>query len=213
MTMEQETELESALYTNCLLLGLDPSIIGSNRVVQKIISELESQGALPKSHSRLSSLFKCYGPRFVELLWQLSLHALREVHRRTYAADVVLNPLPASLTDVASHMQLTTSSCYKREEDFFKNAEIGSAVNSYVVKLAHEMTGRLSSLGGLRVQAYLQQELEKLHDLRNKVKMEGEQWDELVSSSSQNSLWFQEYSLWVFLYLVKVNMKSLPSGH
>ncbi|GJS90357.1 copia protein [Tanacetum coccineum] len=76
-------------------------------------------------------------------------------------------------------------------------------VNSYVVKLAHEMTGRLSSLGGLRVQAYLQQELEKLHDLRNKVKMEGEPWDELVSSSSQNSLWFQEYSLWVFLYLVK----------
>ena len=36
-------------------------------------------------------------------------------------------------------------------------------------------------------QAYLQQELEKLHDLRNKVKMEGEPWDELVSSSSQNS--------------------------
>ncbi|GKC81239.1 augmin subunit 6, partial [Tanacetum coccineum] len=132
MTMERETELESAMYTNCLLLGLDPSIIGSNRVrlfrhsnpklgeqllyfilsslrgpkafdkvVQKIISELESQGALPKSHSRLSSLAKCYGPRFVELLWQLSLHALREVHRRTYAADVVSNPLSASLTDVA----------------------------------------------------------------------------------------------------------------
>lgn len=39
--------------------------------------------------------------RFVELLWQLSLHALREVHRRTFAADVASNPLPASLTDVA----------------------------------------------------------------------------------------------------------------
>lgn len=39
--------------------------------------------------------------RFVELLWQLSQHALREVHRRTYAADVASNPLPASLTDVA----------------------------------------------------------------------------------------------------------------
>ncbi|KAK9989648.1 hypothetical protein SO802_029887 [Lithocarpus litseifolius] len=34
---------------------------------------------------------------------------------------------------------------------------------------------------------YLQQELEKLHDLRNKVKSEGELWDDLVSSSSQNS--------------------------
>lgn len=39
--------------------------------------------------------------RFVELLWQLSLHALREVHRRTFTADVASNPLPASLTDVA----------------------------------------------------------------------------------------------------------------
>ncbi|KAL7613358.1 hypothetical protein Lser_V15G07818 [Lactuca serriola] len=150
---ERETELESAMYTNCLLLGLDPSIIGvganngtprvglfrhSNpklgeqllyfilsslrgpkdfdrvwpifdstqsrdfrKVVQSIISELESQGALPRSNSRVSSLATCCGPRFVELLWQLSLHALREVHRRTYAADVVSNPLPASLTDVA----------------------------------------------------------------------------------------------------------------
>lgn len=34
-------------------------------------------------------------------MWQLSLHALREVHRRTFAADVASNPLPASLTDVA----------------------------------------------------------------------------------------------------------------
>ena len=33
----------------------------------------------------------------------------------------------------------------------------------------------------------MQQELEKMHDLRNKVKSEGELWDDLVSSSSQNS--------------------------
>ncbi|GJZ20820.1 augmin subunit 6 [Tanacetum coccineum] len=237
MTMEQETELESAMYTNCLLLGLDPSIIGSNRVglfrlsnpklgeqllyfilsslrgpkafdkvVQKIISELESQGALPKSHSRLSSLAKCYGPRFVELLWQLSLHALREVHRRTYAADVVLNPLPASLTDVAfSHaatlLPVTKARIALERRRFLKNAEIGVQRQAMWSNLAHEMTGRLSSLGGLRVQAYLQQELEKLHDLRNKVKMEGEPWDELVSSSSQNS------------HLVsRVNMKYRISG-
>lgn len=44
--------------------------------------------------------FQCHC-RFVELLWQLSLHALREVHRRTFASDVASNPLPASLTDVA----------------------------------------------------------------------------------------------------------------
>ena len=43
-------------------------------------------------------VFDC---RFVELLWQLSLHALREVHRRTFPADVASNPLPSSLTDVS----------------------------------------------------------------------------------------------------------------
>ncbi|CAK9161726.1 unnamed protein product [Ilex paraguariensis] len=116
---EREIELESSMYTNCLLLGLDPSIIGvgtnngtprvglfrhSNpklgeqllyfilsslrgpiqsakdfdkvwpifdsaqsrdfrKVVQGIISELESQGALPRSNSRVSSLATCCGPR------------------------------------------------------------------------------------------------------------------------------------------------------
>lgn len=40
------------------------------------------------------------GLRFVELLWHLSAHALREVHRRTFPADVAANPLPASLTEL-----------------------------------------------------------------------------------------------------------------
>ncbi|GJR98430.1 augmin subunit 6, partial [Tanacetum coccineum] len=239
MTMEREkereTELESAMYTNCLLLGLDPSIIGSNRVglfrhsnpklgeqllyfilsslrgpkdfdkvwpifdstqsrdfrkvVQSIISELESQGALPRSNSRVSSLATCCGPRFVELLWQLSLHALREVHRRTYAADVVSNPLPASLTDVAfSHAAtLLPVTKLKITRDVLMEARaqvIFVALNTNC-NLAHEMTEEYRGL--CAEGAYLQQELEKLHDLRNKVKMEGEQWDELVSSSSHNS--------------------------
>lgn len=37
----------------------------------------------------------------MELLWQLSVHALREVHKRSFAADVATNPLPAPLTDVS----------------------------------------------------------------------------------------------------------------
>ncbi|GJZ34425.1 augmin subunit 6 [Tanacetum coccineum] len=155
------------------------------KVVQKIISELESQGALPKSHSRLSSLANCYGPRFVELLWQLFVHALREVHRRTYAADVVLNPLPASLTNVAFSHAATLLPVTKlwREEDFSKmRRQQRQAMWS---NLAHEMTAEYRRL--CAEEAYLQQELEKLHDLRNKVKMDGEPWDELVSRSSQNS--------------------------
>jgi len=38
------------------------------QVVQGIISELESQGALPRSNSRVSSLATCCGPRLVCLL-------------------------------------------------------------------------------------------------------------------------------------------------
>jgi hypothetical protein len=129
---ERELELESAMYTNCLLLGLDPNVIGlgasngtprvglfrhSNpklgeqllyfilsslrgpaqsskdfdkvwpifdsaqsrdfrKVVQAIISELESQGALPRSNSRVSSLATCCGPRLVEatLMWFLCMY-------------------------------------------------------------------------------------------------------------------------------------------
>lgn len=39
--------------------------------------------------------------RFVELLWQLSVHALREVHQRSFSADVASNPLPPELTEMS----------------------------------------------------------------------------------------------------------------
>lgn len=64
------------------------SIIACNRALMVIVLWLLKQ-------------VSCDDCRFVELLWQLSLHALREVHRRTFPADVSSNPLPASLTDVA----------------------------------------------------------------------------------------------------------------
>ncbi|KAL7100582.1 hypothetical protein ACP275_08G005900 [Erythranthe tilingii] len=269
---EREIELESAMYTNCLLLGLDPNVIGigsingtprvglfrhSNpklgeqllyfilsslrgpiqsakdfdkvwpifdsaqsrdfrKVVQGIISELESQGALPRSNSRVSSLATCCGPRFVELLWQLSLHALREVHRRTFAADVASNPLPAPLTDVAfSHaatlLPVTKARIALERRRFLKNAE--TAVQRQVIwsDLAHEMTAEFRGL--CAEEAYLQQELEKLHDLRNKVKLEGELWDELVSSSSQNSHIVQRATrLWDSLLSRKSQHEVLASG-
>ncbi|KVI09284.1 hypothetical protein Ccrd_012411 [Cynara cardunculus var. scolymus] len=226
------------MYTNCLLLGLDPSIIGVGanngtprdfdkvwpifdstqsrdfrKVVQGIISELESQGALPRSNSRVSSLATCCGPRFVELLWQLSLHALREVHRRTYAADVVSNPLPASLTDVAfSHAAtLLPARIALERRRFLKNAETAVQRQAMWSNLAHEMTAEYRGL--CAEEAYLQQELEKLHDLRNKVKMEGEPWDELVSSSSQNSHLVQRATrLWDSLLSRKSQHEVLASG-
>ncbi|GKE68985.1 augmin subunit 6, partial [Tanacetum coccineum] len=108
----------------------------------------------------------------------------------TYAADVVSNPLPASLTDVAfSHaatlLPVTKARIALERRRFLKNAEIAVQRQAMWSNLAHEMTEEYRGL--CAEEAYLQQELEKLHDLRNKVKMEGEQWDELVSSSSHNS--------------------------
>ncbi|KZV17309.1 hypothetical protein F511_18250 [Dorcoceras hygrometricum] len=263
---EREIELESAMYTNCLLLGLDPNVIGvgsnsgtpriglfrhSNpklgeqlldvgvwislqdfdkvwpifdsgqsrdfrKVVQGIISELETQGALPRSNSRVSSLATCCGPRFVELLWQLSLHALREVHRRTFAADVASNPLPAPLTDVAfSHaatlLPVTKARIALERRRFLKNAETAVQRQAMWSSLAHEMTAEFRGL--CAEEAYLQQELEKLHELRNKVKMDGELWDELVSSSSQNSHMVQRATrLWDSLLSRKSQHEVLASG-
>ncbi|KAL7190271.1 hypothetical protein ACSBR2_022533 [Camellia fascicularis] len=272
MTMDRETELESAMYTNCLLLGLEPSIIGirannvsprfglfrhSNpklgeqllyfilsslrgpvqsakdfdrvwpifdsaqsrdfrKVVQSIISELESQGALPRSNSRISSLATCCGPRFVELLWQLSLHALWEVHRRTFPVDVASNPLPASLTDVAlSHaaalFPVTKGRIALERRRFLKNAETAVQRQAMWSNLAHEKTAEFRGL--CAEEAYLQQELEKLYDLRNKVKLDGELWDELVSSSSQNSHLVQRATrIWDSLLARKSQHEVLAAG-
>ncbi|WCJ21263.1 AUGMIN subunit 6 [Euphorbia peplus] len=269
---ERETELESAMYTNCLLLGLDPNIIGlgasnasprvglfrhSNpklgeqllyfilsslrgpaqsakdfdkvwpifdsaqsrdfrKVVQGIISDLESQGALPRSNSRVSSLATCCGPRFVELLWQLSLHALREVHKRTFSPDVSSNPLPASLTDVAFQhaatlLPVTKARIALERRRFLKNAETAVQRQAMWSNLAHEMTAEFRGL--CAEEAYLQQELEKLHDLRNKVKLEGELWDDLVSSSSQNShLVSKATRLWESILARKSQHEVLASG-
>ncbi|KAK8333177.1 hypothetical protein V6Z12_A10G185400 [Gossypium hirsutum] len=269
---EREIELESAMYTNCLLLGLDPSIIGlgasnvtprvglfrhSNpklgeqllyfilsslrgpaqsasdfdrvwpifdsaqsrdfrKVVQGIISELEAQGALPRSNSRVSSLATCCGPRFVELLWQLSLHALREVYRRNFAADVASNTLPVPLTDVAfSHaatlLPVTKARISLERRRFLKNAETTVQRQAMWSNLAHEMIAEFRGL--CAEEAYLQQELEKLHDLRNKVKLEGELWDDLVSTSSQNShLVSKATRLWESILSRKSQHEVLASG-
>lgn len=271
---EREIELESAMYTNCLLLGLDPSIIGvvggnnttprvglfrhSNpklgeqllyfllsslrgpiqsakdfdkvwpifdsgqsrdfrKVVQGIINELESQGALPRSNSRVSSLATCCGPRFIELLWQLSLHALREVHRRSFPADVASNPLPASLTDVAfphaaALLPVTKARIALERRKFLKNADTAVRRQAMWSNLAHEMTAEFRGL--CAEEAYLQQELEKLQDMRNKAKMEGELWDDRVSSSSgQNShLVSKATRLWESLLARKSQHEVLASG-
>ncbi|WOL14359.1 AUGMIN subunit 6 [Canna indica] len=267
---EREAELESAMYTNCLLLGLDPAVLGmgvggggprvghfrhSNpklgeqllyfllcalrgstkdfdkvwpifdsaqsrdfrKIVQGIISELESQGVLPRSNSRVSSLATCCGPRFVELLWQLSVHALREVHKRTFSADVASNPLPPALTDAsyqnaAALLPVTKARIALERRRFLKNANAAVHRQTTWSDLAHEMTAEFRGL--CAEEAYLQQELEKLQDIRNKAKSEGEFGDDRISSSSgQNShLIAKATRLWESLLARKSQHEVLASG-
>ncbi|KAF9596952.1 hypothetical protein IFM89_014596 [Coptis chinensis] len=65
---------------------------------------------------------------------------------------------------------------------FLKNADTAVRRQAMWSNLAHEMTAEFRGL--CAEEAYLQQELEKLQDLRNKAKMDGELWDDRVSSSS-----------------------------
>ncbi|XP_073006591.1 AUGMIN subunit 6-like [Typha latifolia] len=273
---EREAELESAMYTNCLLLGLDPAILeiggaggGGGRprvgqfrhsnprlgeqllyfllsslrgpvqsskdfdkvwpifdsaqsrdfrkIVQGIISELESQGALPRSNSRVSSLATCCGPRFVELLWQLSVHALREVHKRTFAADVASNPLPASLTDVsylhaAALLPVTKARIALERRKFLKNANNAVHKQTTWSNLAQEMTSEFRGL--CAEEAYLHQQLEKLQGMRNKAKLEGELWDDHISSTSgqKTHMVSKATCLWESLLARKSQHELLASG-
>ncbi|WZY89034.1 hypothetical protein YC2023_045769 [Brassica napus] len=108
---------------------------------------------------------------------------------------------------------------------FLKDAETAVQRQAMWSNLAHEMTAEFRGLCAEEAlldafhffvsghQAYLQQELEKLNDLRNKVKQEGEVWDDLVSSSSQNShLVSKSTRLWDSIMARKGQHEVLASG-
>ncbi|GLJ07026.1 hypothetical protein SUGI_0055870 [Cryptomeria japonica] len=252
---EREFEMEAAMYTNCLLLGWDPTVVGAGggvpkvglfrhsnprvgenllhfllcalrgpvqspkdfagvwpifdaaqsrdfrKIVQGLINELESQGALPRSNSRVSSLATCCGQRFVELLWQLSTHALREVHKRTFISDVTANPLPASLTEVvnqSSHastlLAVTKARIALERRRFLEGAATAVRRQALWSSLAHDMTAEFRGL--CAEEAYLQQELEKIQDLKNSrskfdedVKDRTGSADHRISVSRASRLW------------------------
>ncbi|EXB51022.1 hypothetical protein L484_023724 [Morus notabilis] len=89
---------------------------------------------------------------------------------------------------------------------FLKNAETAVQQQAMWSNFAHEMTAEFRGL------CAEEQELEKLHDLRNKVKVEREHWDDLVSSSSQNShLVSKATRLWEST-LSRKNASTVQSG-
>ncbi|EFJ38301.1 hypothetical protein SELMODRAFT_437244 [Selaginella moellendorffii] len=241
---DKETEMEAALYGNCLLLGLDASILGQGagsraglfrhsnprvgeallhfllsalrgpslaakdfagvwpifdaaqsrdfrKIVQGLINELEAQGALPRSSSRVSSLATCCGQRFVELLWQLSAHALREVHRRNFPADVAENPLPASLTEVItqnSHasalLAVTKARIALERRRFLQGASAAVHKQALWSSLAHDMTAEYRAL--CAEEAYLHQELEKMQELQSSRAFANQK---VTSASRATTLW------------------------
>lgn len=268
---EREFELEAAMYSNCLLLGLDSSVLGQSggprtglfrhsnprmgemllhfllcalrgpvqsgkdfagvwpifdasqsrdfrKIVQGLINELESQGALPRSNSRVSSLATCCGQRFVELLWQLSAHALREFHKRTFPADVVAKPLPASLTEVAtqsSHapalLGVTKARIALERRRFLEGAASAVRRQALWSSLAHDMTSEFRSL--CAEEAYLQQELEKVQDLKNSKAKLDDDIKERSGAADQKTLSVSRASrLWDSLLNHTTQHEELASG-
>ncbi|XP_024372068.1 AUGMIN subunit 6 isoform X2 [Physcomitrium patens] len=139
------------------------------KIVQNLINELESQGALPHSNSRVSSLATCCGQRFVELLWQLSAHALREVHRRTFLADVASNPLPAPLAEIVAHnmhaaslLNVTKARIALERRKFLEDAATAVRRQGMWSNMAHEITAEYRSL--CAEEAFLNQELGKVQE-------------------------------------------------
>ncbi|KAI5066894.1 hypothetical protein GOP47_0017422 [Adiantum capillus-veneris] len=270
---EREVEMEAALYTNCLLLGLDASVLGQGgmprsglfrhsnprmgenllhfllsalrgpaqsakdfagvwpifdagqsrdfrKIVQNLINELEAQGALPRSNSRVSSLATCCGQRFVELLWQLSAHALREVHKRSFPADVITNPLPASLTEIVAQssnasalLTVTKARIAIERRRFLDGAAAAVRRQALWSSLAHDMTAEYRAL--CAEEAYLHQELEKLQEPRYQregVIREGQNGAE-GSFEAQKSLSVSKASqLWESLLGHTAQHEKLASG-
>ncbi|KAM7274519.1 hypothetical protein ACFE04_016385 [Oxalis oulophora] len=106
--------------------------------------------------------------------------------------------------------QSTAARIALERRKFLKNAETVVQRKAMWSNLTHEMTTEFRGL--CAEEAYLQQELEKLHDLRNKVKMEGELWNDLVSTSSQNShLVSKATRLWESILVRKSQHEVLAS--
>ncbi|GAQ87691.1 hypothetical protein KFL_003700110 [Klebsormidium nitens] len=205
--------VESAFYSNCLLLGYDAAKTGvelarhmfrhSNpkggeavlyfllscirplqfqkdfhgvwpifdarqardfrKVVQNLLAELEASKDLPRSNSRLSSLATCCGERFIELVWQLSAHALREVLLRM--SDVRQAQVPVPLTEVAQQAEyasallpITKARIALQRKKFLTSAAAAVERQDEWAGLADEITAEHRALTA--EQALLQQQLQ-----------------------------------------------------
>ncbi|GJN19653.1 hypothetical protein PR202_gb06950 [Eleusine coracana subsp. coracana] len=211
---EREAELEGAMYTNCLLLGLDPAVLGSS------------------SGPRVG-LFRHSNPRLGEQLLYFLLSSLRgPAQTSTRSGRFSTRPSPessgrsskalsASLSSKVPCRGATPGSHHLRHA-VDRGQSTTTALNC--ISFCQSKVGAFIVLVWLRAYpvlkasthcgAYLQQELEKLQDMRNKAKLEGELWDERLSSSSgQNShLVSKATRLWESILARKGQHEVLASG-
>ena len=87
---EREAELENAMYTNCLLLGLDPAVLGS-----------------PSSPAGRVGLFRHSNPRLGEQLLYFLLSSLRGPAQSAKAIRWLFSTRPPG-TPPASHHHMST---------------------------------------------------------------------------------------------------------
>uniref|UniRef100_N1QUC0 HAUS augmin-like complex subunit 6 N-terminal domain-containing protein n=1 Tax=Aegilops tauschii TaxID=37682 RepID=N1QUC0_AEGTA len=236
---EREAELEGAMYTNCLLLGLDPVVLGSpagaasprvglfrhsnprlgEQLLYFLLSSLRgpAQSAKARTHApsnppqplRLFAIL----PRSLDFdkVWPIFDSAQsREFRKRAGAAGSAATEQLQGF--VSRHLLRAEARIALERRKFLKNANIAVQRQTTWSNLAHEMTAEFRSL--CAEEAYLQQELEKLQDMRNKAKLEGELWDERISSSSgQNShLVSKATRLWESILARKGQHEVLASG-
>ncbi|KAF9625366.1 hypothetical protein IFM89_022148 [Coptis chinensis] len=206
------------MYTNCLLLGLDPSILGGTGGRVGLFRHSNPKLGEQLLYFILSSLrHPIQSAKDFDKVWPIFDSAQSRDFRKTDVSRRCCFQSPASLTDVAfSHaatlLPVTKARIALERRKFLKNADTAVRRQAMWSNLAHEMTAEFRGL--CAEEAYLQQELEKLQDLRNKAKMDGELWDDRVSSSSgQNShLVSKATRLWESLLARKSQHEVLASG-
>jgi hypothetical protein len=89
----------SFLFYNCLWISAlwFHFVIGIVSLFYRSLVEISTKYTLFLEIKLLGMLSYC-NRNVCILLWQPFVHVLGEVHKRTFAADVVSNPLPATLT-------------------------------------------------------------------------------------------------------------------
>ncbi|XP_040361798.1 eukaryotic translation initiation factor 3 subunit A-like [Rosa chinensis] len=231
--LELENEKERNLrMANLIGFNLDPKIDRGDVLSRSaLLSELVSKGVLSCATQEVKDLFHLLEHEFLPLDLAVKIQPLLtkiskfggklasassvpEVQLSQYVPALEKLGTLRLLQQVSRVYQSMKIEHLSRMIPFYdfsvvEKIYVDAVKHNFIAMKVDHMKG-VMMFGNL---AYLQQELEKLHDLRNKVKLEGEHWDDLVSSSSQNShLVSKATRLWESILARKSQHEVLASG-